>query len=184
MSEYQEEVLTGLLDLQAELRGDEPEPHDPAKASSEEEPLDEVAAEPEDAVVVSEGDVTVSLSPAASSSGAPSSGSLSSASPSSGSLVSGSSDTGLGVNERLAALLQVMTDSPLAMPYAIAKAQLMNAGDYTPGFPVELALKDIRLTEQAEGLQPPLVRAVEERLQRAVDAGHAHDDVAAVAAVV
>ena len=95
MSEYQEEVLTGLLDLQAELRGDEPEPHDePAKASSEEEPLDEVAAEPEDAVVVSEGDVTVSLSPAASSSG----------SPSSGSLVSGPSTTGLGVNERLAAL--------------------------------------------------------------------------------
>jgi hypothetical protein len=28
MSEYQEEVLTNLLDLQAELRGDEPEPHD------------------------------------------------------------------------------------------------------------------------------------------------------------
>jgi hypothetical protein len=100
MSEYQEEVLTGLLDLQAELRGDEPEPHDePAKASSEEEPLDEVAAEPEDAVVVSEGDVTVSLSPAASSSGSLSSGSLSS-----GSLVSGPSTTGLGVNERLAAL--------------------------------------------------------------------------------
>jgi hypothetical protein len=95
MSEYQEEVLTGLLDLQAELRGDEPEPHDePAKASSEEEPVGEVIAEPEDAVVVSEGDVTVSLSPAASSSG----------SPSSGSPVSGSPSTGLGVNERLAAL--------------------------------------------------------------------------------
>lgn len=28
MSEYQEEVLTNLLDLQAELRGDEPEIHD------------------------------------------------------------------------------------------------------------------------------------------------------------
>jgi hypothetical protein len=84
MSEYQEEVLTGLLDLQAELRGDEPEPHDePAKASSEEEPLDEATAEPEDAVVVSEGDVTVSLSPAPPS---------------------GVSNTGLGVNERLAAL--------------------------------------------------------------------------------
>ena len=95
MSEYQEEVLTGLLDLQAELRGDEPEPHDePAKASSEEESVDEVTAEPEDAVAVSEGDVTVSLSSAD-----PSSGSLSS-----GSLVSGPSTTGLGVNERLAAL--------------------------------------------------------------------------------
>jgi 3-hydroxyisobutyrate dehydrogenase-like beta-hydroxyacid dehydrogenase len=36
----------------------------------------------------------------------------------------------------------------------------------------------------AEGLQPPLVQAVEERLRRAVEAGHAHDDVAAVASVV
>jgi hypothetical protein len=32
-------------------------------------------------------------------------------------------------------------------------------------------------------LQPPLVRVVEERLMRAVDAGHARDDLAAVAAV-
>jgi hypothetical protein len=96
MSEYQEEVLTGLLDLQAELRGDEPEPHDePAKASSEEEPADADAdadadaTGTEDAVAVTEGGVTVSLSP----------GSLSS-----GSLSSGTSNTGLGVNERLAAL--------------------------------------------------------------------------------
>jgi hypothetical protein len=110
MSEYQEEVLTGLLDLQAELRGDEPEPHDePAEASSEEESVEEVTAEPEGAVAVSEGDVTVSLSSAdpsseVLSSGSLSSGSPSSGSPSSGSLVSGPSTTGLGVNERLAAL--------------------------------------------------------------------------------
>ena len=96
MSEYQEEVLTGLLDLQAELRGDEPEPHDePAKASSEEEPVeadaeaDADATGTEDAVAVTEGGVTVSLSPGSTSSG---------------SLSPGSSSTGLGVNERLAAL--------------------------------------------------------------------------------
>jgi 3-hydroxyisobutyrate dehydrogenase len=81
------------------------------------------------------------------------------------------------------ALLEVVGDGPLAMPYAIQKAQHMTNHDYTAGFPVELALKDIRLTEQAEGKQPPLVHAIEERLMRAVDAGHAHDDVAAVAAV-
>jgi len=56
-------------------------------------------------------------------------------------------------------------------------------GDFTPGFPVDLALKDIRLAEQAEGIQPPLVHAVEQRLARAIDAGHADDDPAAVAAV-
>jgi 3-hydroxyisobutyrate dehydrogenase len=87
----------------------------------------------------------------------------------------------LGVSR--AALLEVIADGPLAMPYALAKAQLMNTGDYAAGFPVELALKDIRLAEHAEGAQPPLVHVVEERLQRAVDAGHAHDDLAAVATV-
>ncbi len=82
-----------------------------------------------------------------------------------------------------ASLLQVIGAGPLAMPYALQKADLMNEGAYPAGFPVELALKDVRLTEQAEGAQPPLVREVEARLQRTVDAGHARDDVAAVAAV-
>jgi 3-hydroxyisobutyrate dehydrogenase len=81
------------------------------------------------------------------------------------------------------ALLSVLSDGPLAMPYALQKAQLMTDGNYTAGFPVELALKDIRLTEAAEGAQPPLMRAVEERLVRAIDAGHARDDIAAVGAV-
>jgi hypothetical protein len=49
MSEYQEEVLTNLLDLQAELRGDEPPPH-PERPSS-----------PGDAMHVSEPDVRVSI---------------------------------------------------------------------------------------------------------------------------
>jgi 3-hydroxyisobutyrate dehydrogenase len=81
------------------------------------------------------------------------------------------------------ALLEVLADGPLAMPYALQKAHLMSNGEFTAGFPVELALKDIRLAEQAEGQQSPLMHAVEQRLQRAVDAGHARDDVAAVATV-
>jgi hypothetical protein len=94
MSEYQEEVLTGLLDLQAELRGDEPEPHDePAAEAPSEASIEGVGdgddAGGQEAVAVTEGDVTVSLP----------SGSVSS-----GSLVSGASIKGLGVNERLAAL--------------------------------------------------------------------------------
>jgi hypothetical protein len=94
MSEYQEEVLTGLLDLQAELRGDEPEPHDePGAEDSSEASIEGVGdgddAGGQEAVAVTEGDVTVSLP----------SGSVSS-----GSLVSGASIKGLGVNERLAAL--------------------------------------------------------------------------------
>jgi 3-hydroxyisobutyrate dehydrogenase len=89
------------------------------------------------------------------------------------------SDT-LGVPRR--ALLEVLSGGPLGMTYALQKAHLMTTGDYTPGFPVELALKDIRLMEQAE--TQPLTRELERRLAHAADAGHAHDDLAAVAAVI
>jgi hypothetical protein len=98
MSEYQEEVLTGLLDLQAELRGDEPEPHDEPAASASSEASVEGDGEGADAgddarnqdtLAVTEGGVTVSLSPGSDSSG---------------SLSSGASTKGLSVNERLAAL--------------------------------------------------------------------------------
>ena len=100
MSEYQEEVLTNLLDLQAELRGDEPEPHDeqPAEASDEGSP-EVVVADGQETVAVTEEGVTVSVP-----SGSTSSGSVSSDSPSSGSVSPASATKGLGVNERLAAL--------------------------------------------------------------------------------
>jgi hypothetical protein len=79
MSEYQEEVLTNLLDLQAELRGDEPEPHDehPAEASLE-PPTGEEVEGPE-SVTVTQGGLAVSVP-------------------------SRPSTNGMGVNERLAAL--------------------------------------------------------------------------------
>jgi hypothetical protein len=80
MSEYQEEVLTSLLDLQAELRGDEPEPHEehPAEASSDGSPQTD-AADGQKTVAVTDEGITVSVpSPA--------------------------SPSGVGLNERLAAL--------------------------------------------------------------------------------
>jgi 3-hydroxyisobutyrate dehydrogenase len=80
-------------------------------------------------------------------------------------------------------LLEVLSGGPLSMPYALQKAQLMTTHDYAPGFPVELALKDIRLMEQAEMQTAPLVRELDRRLTNAADAGHALDDLAAVAAV-
>jgi 3-hydroxyisobutyrate dehydrogenase len=81
------------------------------------------------------------------------------------------------------ALLDVLAGGSLGMPYALQKAQLMTAHDYTPGFPVELALKDIRLLEQAEQHPTRLVRELDRRLTSAADAGYALDDLAAVAAV-
>ena len=80
MSEYQEEVLTNLLDLQAELRGDEPEPHDePAAQASSGRTQKADVADSQETVAVTDESVTVSVSSPASS-------------------------RSLGVNERLAAL--------------------------------------------------------------------------------
>ena len=80
MSEYQEEVLTNLLGLQAELRGDEPESHDehPAEASLDPSTTADVTTAPE-SVAVTYGGVTISSSPRPAT-------------------------NGMGVNERLAAL--------------------------------------------------------------------------------
>ena len=62
MSEYQEEVLTNIIDLQAELRGDEPDPAaKPAKKAMGTGPSEGRAADPGD-LAVSEAGVTVSLS--------------------------------------------------------------------------------------------------------------------------
>jgi hypothetical protein len=66
MSEYQEEVLTNLLDLQAELRGDEPEARDdkPAGEDVSAEAVEEIEAN-EDTVTVTLADqgVAVSVAP-------------------------------------------------------------------------------------------------------------------------
>jgi 3-hydroxyisobutyrate dehydrogenase len=85
----------------------------------------------------------------------------------------------LGVGQQ--AFLDVLTDGPLAMPYALQKAALMRDEDYQPGFPLELALKDVRLLAQEQ--PTPLLDVAVQRLSAAVDAGHGRDDLAAVAAV-
>ncbi len=79
MSEYQEEVLTNLLDLQAELRGDEPQPHDERSAETSFDPSTTAdQATNRESVAVTQGGLTVSISRPSTS--------------------------GMGVNERLAAL--------------------------------------------------------------------------------
>lgn|SRR5262245_56220397 len=64
MSEYQEEVLTNIIDLQAELRGDEPlaSAKAPKKAEGGEAPDDPAPVADQDDLAVSEPGVTVSLS--------------------------------------------------------------------------------------------------------------------------
>jgi 3-hydroxyisobutyrate dehydrogenase len=75
--------------------------------------------------------------------------------------------------------VRALEAGPLAMPYELQKVSSMDAGAYTAGFAVQLALKDIDLA--AELAAPtPLLQVVHDRLERAVAAGHGSDDLAAV----
>jgi 3-hydroxyisobutyrate dehydrogenase len=78
-----------------------------------------------------------------------------------------------------ATFVEALEAGPLAMPYELQKVRAMDAGAYTAGFAVQLALKDIDL---AAGLAEPspMLRIVRDRLERAVTAGHGDDDLAAV----
>jgi 3-hydroxyisobutyrate dehydrogenase len=83
----------------------------------------------------------------------------------------------LGVDH--ATFVEALKAGPLAMPYALQKLQLMDERSYEPGFAVQLVLKDIDLAGASTQLSP-LLQAVRDRLQEAVDAGHGGDDIAAV----
>lgn len=77
-------------------------------------------------------------------------------------------------------LVNTLQATPLAMPYAFAKIDLIEKRQYPLGFAVDLALKDVDLTLENAKLKLPFVEAVRERLKATVDAGHGREDVAAV----
>jgi 3-hydroxyisobutyrate dehydrogenase len=82
----------------------------------------------------------------------------------------------LGIDHQL--LTKVLSDGPLAMPYALQKAAAMDERSYAPGFAIDLARKDLALAERA--LSPsPLLSAVKSRLDQASADGHGRDDLAA-----
>jgi 3-hydroxyisobutyrate dehydrogenase len=83
----------------------------------------------------------------------------------------------LGVSH--ASLVRALQAGPLAMPYAFQKATAMDERAYSPGFAVQLALKDLDLAAAAAD-PGPLLHAVRERLARTVEAGHGDDDLAAI----
>ena len=80
-------------------------------------------------------------------------------------------------------LVDLLESTPLGAPYAIQKARVMLAGDYTPAFALKHALKDADLAAQAateSGTELPLTQALLPRWRRAASGGHAEDDVAAI----
>jgi 3-hydroxyisobutyrate dehydrogenase len=78
--------------------------------------------------------------------------------------------------------LEAIAGGPLEAPYAATKGRAMLAGEFNPGFALQLALKDVRLALDAghdRGLELPLTDAVARRWELAMPA-HADDDLASV----
>jgi 3-hydroxyisobutyrate dehydrogenase len=78
--------------------------------------------------------------------------------------------------------LDAIDGGPVGAPYANIKGKLMIERDFPPSFPLELALKDARLalaTAEEQGLRLGALAAIAEQMERAVEAGHGKDDMAA-----
>jgi 3-hydroxyisobutyrate dehydrogenase len=79
--------------------------------------------------------------------------------------------------------LEAIEGGPLAAPYVVTKSKAMLEHDYTPGFPLHLALKDVGLALAAAGeagIDLPLTEALAPQWRRVADAGYADFDLSAV----
>jgi 3-hydroxyisobutyrate dehydrogenase len=86
----------------------------------------------------------------------------------------------LGLDART--FLETIDGAPVGAPYAQLKGPMMIEGEFPPAFPLALATKDAGLAlEAAEGagLRLAALAAVRDQMQRAVDAGHGDQDMAA-----
>jgi 3-hydroxyisobutyrate dehydrogenase len=79
-------------------------------------------------------------------------------------------------------LVTLLDGGPLGSPYGVEKLGEMQRREYPAGFPVRLALKDLKLVREVAsgaGVDLPILDAVLERFSN-VDSSHADDDLAAV----
>ena len=82
-----------------------------------------------------------------------------------------------------AEVVDLLQSNPLGAPYAVQKARVMLAGDFSPAFALKHALKDAELAAQAaqaSGATLTLTSALLPRWRDTAASGHADDDVAAV----
>ncbi|MFC9766523.1 NAD(P)-dependent oxidoreductase [Rhodococcus jostii] len=76
--------------------------------------------------------------------------------------------------------LDAVTGGPMASDYAMSKGAAMLGADFTPGFPLRLAVKDAELVSYAAhqlGVELALTKALLPRWHDAVAGGHGDDDV-------
>jgi 3-hydroxyisobutyrate dehydrogenase len=88
---------------------------------------------------------------------------------------------GLDVDPRT--FLEAVSGGPLDLPYLQVKGQAMLDGAYDPSFSVRNALKDARLVGAAAdgaGVRNGIAAVAAEHLDRAEQAGHGDDDMAAL----
>lgn len=88
---------------------------------------------------------------------------------------------GLDVDPRT--FLEAVSGGPLDLPYLQVKGQAMLDGAYDPSFSVRNALKDARLVGDAAdgaGVRNGIAAVAAEHLDRAEQAGHGDDDMAAL----
>lgn len=81
---------------------------------------------------------------------------------------------------------QLLTGLPVTSPAAARALSVMASGDFSPNFPVRLVVKDLRyVTTVAEQLggQAPMARAALAGYEQAGAAGHAGQDLHAIAAL-
>jgi 3-hydroxyisobutyrate dehydrogenase len=79
-------------------------------------------------------------------------------------------------------VLETLSESPLGSAYAVTKGHAMVQHDFTPGFPLRHAAKDITLALSAADhheIALPLTEAVQKRWDEAIAGGHGDEDVAA-----
>jgi 3-hydroxyisobutyrate dehydrogenase len=82
-----------------------------------------------------------------------------------------------------AEIVDLLESNPLGAPYAVQKARLMLAGDFSPAFALKHAIKDAELAAQAgqtSGATLTLTNALLPRWRDTAASGHADDDLAAV----
>jgi 3-hydroxyisobutyrate dehydrogenase len=80
-------------------------------------------------------------------------------------------------------IVDLLQSNPLGAPYAVQKARVMLAGDFSPAFALKHALKDAELAAQAAhavGATLTLTTALLPRWRDTAASGHADDDLAAV----
>jgi 3-hydroxyisobutyrate dehydrogenase len=78
--------------------------------------------------------------------------------------------------------LELIAGGPLDSAYAQTKGKAMLAGDFATSFSLKLARKDAGLVIEAAGqvgIDAPVARGVAEAFDRAIEAGHGEEDMAA-----